>query len=158
MFSWSFKWLWAQCLLASAGLFLLGWMAVPAAKDLTQIAGQVEQVNVISRKGLGSFYELTVTTPGGEQDRVLIDHDGVRNEAMHALIGHRIVAEINWSSEAVDFETDDPSTSIAKNVRSTALGSQQTFDALGIAALALGIFLGLAALILSPRCARDQSR
>ena len=68
MFSWSFKWLWAQCLLASAGLFLLGQMAFPASKDLTTVSGKVEHVGVIYVKGVGSFYELSVRAPDGGQD------------------------------------------------------------------------------------------
>ena len=44
MSSWISKRLWEQCLMASAGLFLLGHMAHPPATNLTAVSGKVAQV------------------------------------------------------------------------------------------------------------------
>ena len=137
--------------MASVGLFLLGHMALPAAKDLTLVKGDVEQVGMISRKGLGSFYDLTVRTPDGEQSRVLIHREVAPEEMMRSLIGHSIAAEVNWSSEAVRLETDGAAGNIAENVQASAIGAQRTYDIIGALALALGIFLGFAYLILNGR-------
>lgn len=155
MFTWSFKWLWAQCLAASAGLFLLAHLALPAATDLTMVRGNVEQVGLISRKGLGSFYELTVKSADGERERVLIDRAVAPEQTIRTLTGHKIKAMVNWSSDAVQFEsTGDPGT-IAENVRSFANARNRNFSVGGAIALAVGVFLGLASLILNSRRTSD---
>ena len=137
--------------MVSAGLFLLGHMALPAAKDLTTVKGIVEQVGLISRKGLGSFYELTVKTANGEKDRVLIGRAVAPEQTVRALTGHKIAAMVNWSSEAVHFESvEDPGT-IAENVRTSAIQRNRDFSVSAALVLAVGIFLGLAHLILRMR-------
>lgn len=137
--------------MASAGLFLLGHMALPAANDLTAVSGNVEQVGLISRKGLGSFYELTVKTPGGEQDRVLIGRTAAPEQTVRALTGHDITAKVNWSDEAVQLEAAGDPGEIAEKVQTFAMERNRNFNLGGATALAIGVFLGLASLILYHR-------
>ena len=58
MFSWSFKWLWAQCLFIGMAFFFLGSIALPDARDLTNVEGRITQVGIKYRKGIGSYYTL----------------------------------------------------------------------------------------------------
>ena len=151
MFSWSFKWLWAQCLLASAGLFLLGHMAFPAAKDLATVSGKVEHVGVIYVKGVGSFYELSVRVPDGGQDRVLIDRRAAPEATAQALSGQEISADVNWSSRAVRFKSAGDTGSRFAAVPALAAQSSRNFILGGAVALCIGVFLGLAGLVLRMR-------
>ena len=151
MYSWSFKWLWAECLVASAGLFLLAHMALPAAKDLSTVKGVVDHVGLTSRKGLGSFYDLTVKTPAGGEDRVLIERTVAPEPSIRALTGRSIAVGVNWSNEAVQFESDEDPNGIARNIGKSAAERSRNYSIGGMIALALGLFLGLAGLVLRPR-------
>jgi hypothetical protein len=151
MYSWSFKWLWAECLVASAGLFLLAHMALPAEKDLSMVKGVVNHVELTSRRKLGGFYDLTVKTPEGGEDRILIGRSVAPEPSIRALVGHNIAAGVNWSDVAVQFESADDSDGIAENVWKSAAERSRNYSIGGMIALALGLFLGLAGLILRLR-------
>lgn len=156
MFSWSFKWLWAQCLVASAGLFLLGHMELPDAKSLSIVSGSVESVRVISRKGLGSSNELTVRTADGAQDRVLIARDDLINDAVQGLVGRNVTASVNWSSEAVEFETEGDPSGLAEAVRASASREKKIYDTMAWIALAIGLSLGAVMLTRAMRRSPEQ--
>ena len=142
MFSWSSNWRWAQCLVASAGLFLLGHLELPDAKSLSIVSGSVESIRVISRKGLGSSNELTVRTADGAQDRVLIARDDLINAAVQGLVGRDVTASVNWSSEAVEFETEGDPSGLAEVVRASASREKKIYDTMAWIALAIGLSLG----------------
>lgn len=144
MFSWSFKWLWAQCLVVAGGFFLLGHMTLPNAGSLTEVKGNVEKVGMVSRKGLGGFYELTVSASDGEQDRVLVSRGVAVEETIQKLLGHTITAEVNWSSEAVQLSTDGDVGFNPDSVRTWAAATKKSYDNIGLVALFVGVFLGLA--------------
>lgn len=151
MFSWDFKWLWAQCLVISAGMFLLGYLALPPAKNLVRVTGKVEQVGLTSRKGLGGVWRLVLATPNGGENEVLIDWRAVPEQTARALVGKDIAVDVNWSSKAVTFESASDEGIIAENVRRLAAEGRAHYDMGGAAALALGIFLGFAGLIFKMR-------
>lgn len=151
MFTWSFKWLWAQCLVAAAGLFLLGYIELPDVKSLSIVSGSVESVRVISRKGLGSSNELTVRTADGAQNRVLIARDDLINDAVQGLVGRNVTASVNWSSEAVEFETEGDPGGLAQAVCATAIRGKRMYDAMAWIALAIGISLAAVMLIVARR-------
>ena len=120
-------------------------------KKPATVTGDVAQIDVISRKGMDSFYELTVKTPEGEQDRVLIPRAVAPEPSVHALKGYAITAQVNWSSQAIKFESAaDPGT-IAPNVRTFAEHRNTSFNRMGTIALAAEIFPALAGLILNMR-------
>jgi hypothetical protein len=141
MSSWSSEWLWAQCLFAAALLFLLGYMELPDANDLSVVSGKVESVRVISRKGLGSANELTVRSSNGAKHRVLIDRDNRINQAVEDLIGHGVTASLNWSSKAVELETQGNPSELADVVRANASSGSRTYDAMAWIALIIGLSL-----------------
>ena len=156
MFSWSFRWLWVQCLAVSAGLFLLAHMAVPGAADLSTVSGTVESVGAISRKGLGGYWELNVRADSGDADRVLVRRDAVSEADMRSLIGHPVTAGVNWSAEAVRFAIPEDPAHLGQTIEAAALASGRMWSGMAAVALALGIFLGLVRLILSLRRTQDQ--
>ncbi len=147
MFSWDIKWLWVQCLVISAGMFLLGYLELPPAKDLVRVTGKVEQVGLTSRKGLGGVWRLILATPNGGRDEVLIDWRAVPEQTARALAGDDIAVDVNWSSKAVTFESASDAGAISKNVERLAAQGRAHYDTGGAVALALGIFLALAGLI-----------
>jgi hypothetical protein len=148
MFSFSLRWLWAQCLLVGAGFYLLGWLAHPGPGKTSYVAGKVENVAVISRKGLGSFYELQVLSDDGDQQRVLIARRVAPEAMARGLVGHSISAHVNLSSEAIDFATDGYTGVDASRVRQAAQGEAENYDRLAFLFGTLGIAIGLATIVL----------
>jgi hypothetical protein len=143
MFSFSFRWLWAQSLVVSAGFFLLGYMTLPKADSRLPIAGPVEDVYVISRKGLGSYYELGIRTDSGAHERVLIRRDIAEEGVVRGLIGHRISAHVNWSSDATDLEVEGDPGFDAQLVRQSAESTKAGYDRLAVIFAGAGMALGL---------------
>lgn len=149
MFTFSWKWLWAQCLCIAAGLFLLGYLTMPGSESLSHVTGRIEHVDTISRKGLGRFYQLTVKSVQGEESQVLIARDVAPEPAMRGLVGQSIAADVNWSSEAITAEMHGGGEAIARKAGQSAIRRKQRYDNIGGIAFAIGIFLGLAGLILN---------
>lgn len=151
MFSWSIKWLWAQCLAISAGLFLLGHMVMPGPAGLYAVSGIVTNVSTISRKGLGSFYDLGIDGADGTQHRILLDRSVATQSAVQSLVGASVSAKVNASAEAVELAVPADAGGMAGKVRAAAQARSGNFSLGGAIALAIGIFLGLATLILHRR-------
>jgi hypothetical protein len=145
MFSWSFKWLWAQCLVVAAGLFLLGAMRVPSEGSLTQISGTVDHVGLRARKGLGSFYTLALHDADGAPAEILIDRGALNETAVRRLIGKHVTAKVNWSSEAISLE--DAPADIAEQVSASAKAAGRQYTLLGLAAMLIGLGFGAATLL-----------
>jgi hypothetical protein len=143
MFSFSLRWLWAQSLAVSAGFFLLGYMTLPNPASQMAIAGHVKDVAVISRKGLGSYYELTLQTDTGEPDRVLMKRDIAEESIVRGLIGHRVSGHVNWSSDATDLEIEGSSGFDAGKVRRSAESAKAGYDLLAIIFAGAGMAIGL---------------
>jgi hypothetical protein len=143
MFSFSFRWLWAQSLTISAGLFLLGYMTLPKADAQLSNAGHVSDISVISRKGLGSYYELILQTDSGRPDRVLIRRNVADESVVRGLIGHRVSAHVNWSSDATDLQVEGDSRFDANKVRQSAESIKARYDLLAVIFAGAGIALGL---------------
>ena len=143
MFSFSLRWLWAQSLVVSAGFFLLGYLAMPTASSKNSVAGLVKDVAVISRKGLGSYYELTLRSDGGEPDRILMARDIAEETVVRGLIGHRIAAHVNWSSVATDVEVEGSTRFEADSVRRSAESAKVRYDSLSLIFAGAGMAIGL---------------
>ena len=143
MFSFSFRWLWAQCLAISAGFFLLGYMALPKADSQHAIAGHVTDVSVISRKGLGGFYEVALQTDDGAPDRVLIRRSVVDQGTVRGLIGHHITAHVNWSSDATDLAVEGSAGFDPDRVRLSSESARARYEFLAVIFAGAGIALGL---------------
>lgn len=156
MFSWSFKWLWFQCLIAAAGLFLLGHMALPGPQSLAIVSGRVESVRVVSRKGIGSSNELTVSSADGSQHRVLIVRDDSINAAVQHLVGRDITAGVNWSSVAVEFKASGDPGGLAETVHASAARSQTIYNTLGWVALVIGLSLAAVMIAREIRSISDE--
>jgi hypothetical protein len=145
MFSWSLKWLWAQCLMVAAGLFLLSAMRVPADGSLTQVSGTVDHVGTRSRKGLGSVYIVDLREADGASAEVLIPRDAVTAAEAQRLIGKHLSARVNWSSQAITLK--GASADIDERVAASAQAAGRQLDIMGYVALMLGFGLGVATLV-----------
>jgi hypothetical protein len=89
-----------------SGLSLLARMAVPNSSSLTTVRGTLEEIGSVSRKGLDGFYELRLLTGGGQIERVLVSRNDVTSSSMQRLVGRKIVARVNGSSEVIDLIVD----------------------------------------------------
>jgi hypothetical protein len=145
MFSFSIKWLWAQCLMIGAGLFLLGQLKLPDESSLSTVSGRIVAAHPVSRKGLNPVYELVLDKPGGGQERLLIARSTVAESALPALIGKELEARVNWSAEAVSLNSGP--TELAERIAAQANASKRWFDLSGIFAVVLGLSLGAATLL-----------
>jgi hypothetical protein len=148
MFSFSIRWIWAQCLAIGAGLLLLAHVAVPGPGNLTLVQGTVEAIGTISRKGLGSFYELRLRTESGNAERVLIGHRDVPQETVQRLIGRTITARVNWSSEAVEFSAAGLSHELS-GAHSSASARSSSYSFAGWIAIIIGVLAGAATVAMS---------
>ena len=106
---------------------------------------------MISRKGLGSYNELTVTGPAGDRQRVLIAGDAAADGFVAALIGKSISAKVNWSDEAVEFEAPEAGADLGQSILAAATKRSRLYDIGGVCALVIGVFLGLTGLDLTKR-------
>lgn len=158
MFSWSLKWIWAQCLLIGAGLFLLAHMAAPNSSSLTTVRGTLEEIGSRSRKGLGSFYELRLITAGGQIERVLVGRNDVASSSVQRLVGRKIVARVNGSSEVIDLIIDCDGSEVISSVNSSATSRSRSFNMVGWIATILGLIVGAATLSASPIARRLSAR
>lgn len=148
MFSFSIKWIWAQCLAVGAGLLLLAHVAVPGSGNLTLVQGTVEGIGTISRKGLGSYYELRLRTEGGNAERVLIGRRDAPEDTMQRLIGRTITARVNWSSEAVEISARGLSEELS-GIRSSASARSSGYRLAGWIAIIIGLLAGAATFAMS---------
>ncbi len=151
MFCFSWNWLWAQCLAIAAGLFLLSYMAVPGGAHRSQVAGTIAQIETTSRKGKGALFELTVREADGGTQAVLIADEVAPEPAVRALVGREIVAEVNWSGEAVAARIVGGSADFDRNAGQAAQRRHAGLAFMGTIAIVLGIVLGIARLTGFPR-------
>ena len=134
----------------AVGFFLLGYMAMPGSGNLSHIDGRIEQVShPYYRKGIGSYYQLSVRTAQGEELPVLVSRDVAPEPAMRGLVGQSIAADVNWSSEAIAAEMHGYGEAIARKAGLSAIRRKQQYDNFGGIAFAIGVFLGLASLIIN---------
>jgi hypothetical protein len=109
MFSFSPRWLWAQCIAVGAAFLLLNHMALPGPGERTLVVGSVEEISIVSRKSLGSFHELVVRTEEGGTDTVLFPYHVAPSEQVRTLVGAHISAHVTTSSKAIDLTAEiDP--------------------------------------------------
>ena len=153
MFSFSIKWIWAQCLAVGAGLLLLAHVAVPNSENLTLVQGMVEGIGTISRKGLGSYYELRLRNERGNAERVLVGRRDVSEDTMHRLIGRTITARVNWSSEAVEFRARGLNEELS-GVHSSASARSSNYSLAGWIAIIIGLLAGAATFAMSRAAVR----
>jgi hypothetical protein len=148
LFSFSIRWIWAQCLAVGAGLLLLAHVAVPGSGNLALVQGTVEGIGTISRKGLGSYYELRLRTESGNAERVLIGRRDVPEDTMQRLIGRTITARVNWSSEAVEISARGLSVELS-GVHSSASARSSSYSFAGWIAIIIGLLAGAATFAMS---------
>ena len=158
MFCWSINWLWAQCLAVGAGFFLLSYLAVPGSGNLTVVQGTVEEIGSISRKGLGSFYELRLKTDDGQMERVLVARHDVAATAMQKLLGRKIRARVNWSSEAIDLTATGDASSVLSGENSSTTARRRYYNLAGAIATLLGLLIGAVTLMLNTAAWRQSGR
>ena len=142
MFSWSLKWLWAQCLVAAALLFLLSHITLPDLAALAPVKGSVTEVGSISRKGIGGYYELNVRSEEGNAQRVLVSRRVASEAVMQSLIGRPITARINISSEAVELSVAGVAGLNFDAAHSVAAAQNRQYDMLGWTAMICALLSG----------------
>lgn len=141
MFSFSFRWLWAQCLAIAVGLVLLGYLAAPGDDALSTVSGRVESVGSVSRKGLGTYYRLAIVSADGRNDEVLVARGASTDGAMQGLIGAVIIARVDWSGSASQITRLDGSSVDSGKLRSTLNATRRTFFSFAALAALLGLAL-----------------
>ena len=107
-------------------------------RDLRQGRGQLlrtERKGTRWRTGLG----------------VLIDRQATPEASAQALSGQEVSADVNWSSEAVRFESARDTGSSFATVPALAAQSSRNYNLGGTVALCIGVFLSLAGLVLRMR-------
>lgn len=134
--------------MVGAGLFLLAHIALPSPSNLTMVRGTVEEIGSISRKGLGSYYELRLRTEDGHAERVLVARRDVAAEVMQRLVGRQITARVNWSSEAIDLTTNGDLSTELSAVNSSVMARSHNDNVAGWIATILGLLFGAVTLAL----------
>ena len=73
---------------------------------------------------------------------MLIARNDLINDAIQGLVGRDVTASLNWSSEAVEFETEGDPSGLAEAVRASASREKRIYDTMAWIALAIGLSLG----------------
>lgn len=154
MFAWSFRSLWAHCLIIAGGCFLLGSMASPADEaSLQTVSGVVERAGDVYRKGSGSFHILDLRLSDGDHREVKLKSAAATKVAMQALVGGKVIARVAGDGNAYALMANGRVIVAAEATRAIELAEANGLNAIGWIAVIIALLLGGGTLFwdMSPR-------
>ena len=122
--------------------FFLGSIALPDARDLTNVEGRITQVGIKYRKGIGSYYTLDIKTATDNIDQVLVGQSVAANDVAQSLVGRTVVARVSTSSEAVELAIPGVAAFNFDISHSPAAARKLSYDIIGWFGLICGLILG----------------
>ena len=126
------------------GLLLLGHLASPQVNAQSLVTGTVKSINTRYVKGIGNFYDLSLSGDDGSESSVMIANEVATRQAVDSLVGRHIQAHVNRSLRALDLSTQGSLDFDPDRVRQASENASARYQTMALFMALFGTGAGLA--------------